>query len=71
MPRTEPNFLPTAFCDWKEWRDAYAEFTAEFKASSKTASDELQLRIRLQRLGYIGIRLNDEMNYVRSDGNGT
>lgn len=70
MTYAEPNALPPAYSSWHEWRTSYTEFVAEFKASPKSASDELQLKIRLQRMGYVGVRLGEEIRYVR-DGNGT
>lgn len=65
MPRTEPNSLPPAFSEWEEWRVTYADCVTEFKESKRTISDEVRLKIRLQRLGYVGVRLDDETRYVK------
>ena len=65
MTYAEPNALPPAFSDWQEWRTLYAQHVADFKASAKDASDVLQLKIRLQRMGYFGKRLDDEIRHLK------
>lgn len=65
MPASEPNALPQPYGDWSEWRESYTAYVAYFNASPKTYSDEVQLEIRLKRLGYVGTRLEAEMTYIK------
>lgn len=67
MPNTEPNAMPPAFDSWEDWRGLYAQHVADFKATRKSASDVLQLKIRLRRMGYFGKRLEDEIEYIKND----
>jgi hypothetical protein len=64
-PNTEPNSLPPMYSDWQDWRQAYAVHAAEFKASPKTYSDEVLLKIRLKRLGFVGIGLEREIEFIK------
>jgi hypothetical protein len=64
-PNTEPNSLPLSFADWKDWRAVYAGNVKAFNASPKTYSDEVLLRIRLKRLGFVGIGLEREIEFVK------
>lgn len=66
MTYAEPNALPPLYESWQEWRASYAQHVADFKVSARGASDVLQLKIRLQRLGYSGVRLNDEVEFIKS-----
>jgi hypothetical protein len=65
-PGTEPNSLPPLYDDWQEWRAMYATHVKEFKASPKTCSDELMLKIRLKRLGFVGVGLEREIKFVKN-----
>lgn len=49
----------------EEWRECHAAYVQEFQNSPRGPSDELQLRIRLKRLGYVGRRLDDEIRHVK------
>jgi hypothetical protein len=64
-PNTEPNSLPQDFDTWQDWRDLYASHVAEFRASPKTYSDVVLLKIRLQRMGFIGLHLDREIEFVK------
>jgi hypothetical protein len=66
MTYAEPNALPPLYSSWQEWREVHAQHVADFQASAKGASDVLQLKIRLQRLGYFGARLDDEIEFIKS-----
>lgn len=48
-----------------EWQTTYAEYVADFKASKKKASDEIMLTIRLRRLGFSGVRLDEELKHIK------
>jgi len=63
-PSTEPNSLPLLFSDVQDWRDAYAAYVEEFKAGPKTYSDDVLLKIRLRRLGFVGVNLENEFRYI-------
>lgn len=65
MTYAEPNALPSAYSSWQEWRTTYEQHVADFNASSKGVGDFLQFKIRLQRLGYFGVRLEDEVRFVK------
>lgn len=65
MPNTEPNSLPPLYVDWGEWREAYKQITSNFNQSPKTYSDEVLLRIRLKRLGFVGVHLDREIEFVK------
>lgn len=65
MTYTEPNALPLIYSSWQEWRTTYEQHVAEFKTGNKGTSDVLQLKLRLQRLGYFGVRLEDEIRFVK------
>jgi hypothetical protein len=67
MPNTEPNSLPPMYDGWQDWRQAYAVHVAEFKVSPKTCSDEALLRIRLKRLGFVGVNLEREIGFVKEN----
>lgn len=67
MPHSEPNSLPTPFFDWSEWRNAYKYEVDYFKASPKTYSDVLLLKIRLKRLGFVGVNLEREIEFIKSN----
>jgi len=64
-PRTEPNALPPLFTDWQDWLGTYRAYVEDFKDSQKRFSDEVRLKIRLQRLGFAGADLSSEMTYVK------
>lgn len=64
-PNTEPNSLPPMYDDWQDWRTAYAVHVEEFKVSPKTYSDEVLLRIRLKRLGFVGGNLSREIEFIK------
>ncbi len=64
-PNTEPNSLPPMYDDWRDWRVTYAVHVAEFKAGARTYSDEVLLRIRLRRLGFVGIGLEREIEFIK------
>jgi hypothetical protein len=66
-PNTEPNSLPPQFYDWRDWRTMYATHVETFKASPKTCSDVLMLRIRLKRLGFVGVALEREIEFVKEN----
>ncbi len=66
-PRTEPNALPPLFTDPQDWRDTYAAYVEEFKSSPKMFSDVVLLEIRLKRLGYVGVNLQNELMYVKEN----
>jgi hypothetical protein len=65
IPNTEPNSLPALYDDWQDWRGTYATHVAAFGASPKTYSDEVLLRIRLKRLGFVGVHLDREIEFVK------
>lgn len=65
LPLTEPNALPDLFTNQQDWRDTYTAYVVYFRTGPKTFSDEVQLRIRLQRLGYHGTRLEDEIAHIK------
>jgi hypothetical protein len=65
IPSTEPNSLPSPYDDWQDWRAAYAVHVKEFNASPKTYSDEVLLKIRLERLGFVGVSLEREIEFVK------
>jgi len=65
-PNTEPNSLPSMYDDWQDWRAAYAVRVKEFNASPKTYSDEVLLRIRLKCLGFIGLHLDREIEFIKN-----
>ena len=67
VPGTEPNSLPSMYDGWQDWRQAYAVHVKEFKASSKTYSDEVLLRIRLKRLGFVGVHLDREIEFIKEN----
>lgn len=67
MPNTEPNSLPDHYINWEEWRDAYGYIAGQFNKSPKTCSDELLLRIRLKRLGFVGIHLDREIEFIKEN----
>ena len=67
MPSTEPNSLPPMYDDWQDWRGTYTTFIAEFGASQKTYSDEVLLKIRLKRLGFVGVGLEREIEFVKEN----
>jgi len=67
IPQTEPNAIPDLFTGAQDWRDTYTAYVLYYKMSPKTFSDEVQLRIRLKRLGYDGKRLEDELTYVKEN----
>lgn len=66
-PNSEPNALPNILDNWLDWRMTYAEYVEYFNASNKAASDELVLRIRLKRLGYVGTLLETEVTYIKEN----
>ncbi len=66
-PNTEPNSLPPMYDDWQDWRAAYSVHAKEFKASSKDYSDEVLLRIRLKRLGFVGVDLEREVEFIKEN----
>jgi hypothetical protein len=66
-PNTEPNSLPPNFADWQDWRDLYTSHVAEFNASPKNYSDVLLLKIRLRRMGFVGVRLDDEVRHIKEN----
>ena len=66
-PNTEPNSLPPLFSDAQDWRDTYTAYVEEFRASPKNYSDEVLLRIKLKRLGFVGVRLDDEFRYIKEN----
>jgi hypothetical protein len=65
MPNTEPNSLPPMYDGWQDWRVTYAVHVREFYASPKTYSDEVLLRIRLKRLGFVGVHLDREIEFIK------
>jgi len=67
IPNTEPNSLPPLFFDVQDWRDTYAAYVERFKTSQKTYSDEVLLKIQLKRLGFVGVRLDDELRYIKEN----
>ena len=66
-PNTEPNSLPPQYDDWDDWRKTYEQHAAEFNVSPKTYSDEVLLKIRLRRMGFVGVRLDDEIRYIKEN----
>lgn len=64
-PRTEPNVLPEAFISWQEWRAAYDSCVAEYEDEA-TALGAVRLKISLIRLGFRGLALEEEMNYIKN-----
>jgi hypothetical protein len=66
-PNTEPNSLPSMYDDWQDWRQAYTVHVKEFNDGPKTYSDEVLLKIRLKRLGFIGIGLEREIEFVKEN----
>lgn len=67
MPYSEPNSLPKPFFDWSEWRDAYKHEVDYFKSGAKTYSDEVLLRICLKRIGFVGINLDREIEFIKEN----
>jgi hypothetical protein len=67
IPNTEPNSLPPLFDNWQEWRGTYAVCAEEFKERGKTYSDEVLLKIRLKRLGYVGVNLDREIEFIKEN----
>lgn len=65
MPSTEPNSLPSLFDDWQEWRRAYSSYVEEFNASAKTHWNEAILDMRLKRLGFVGVNLDREIEFIK------
>jgi hypothetical protein len=65
MPNTEPNSLPSLFDDWQDWRHAYAAFVADFKLSGKTILNEAVLEVRLKGLGFVGVNLDREIEFIK------
>ena len=65
MPNTEPNSLPLLYVDWSEWREAYKQIADNFNKSPKTYSDEVLLRIRLKRLGFVSVHLDREIKFIK------
>jgi len=66
-PNTEPNSLPPVYDGWQDWRQAYAVHVQEFNASPKTYSDVVLLRIRLKRLGFVGLHLDREVEFIKEN----
>lgn len=66
-PNTEPNSLPPLYDDWQDWRATYADHVEEFRASPKTCSDVLMLKIRLKRLGFVGVNLDREIEFIKEN----
>lgn len=66
-PNTEPNSLPSLFSDVQDWRDTYTSYVEAFKASQKNYSDEVLLWIRLKRLGFVGVNLEREIEFVKEN----
>lgn len=67
IPSSEPNSLPPLFSDPQDWRDTYTAYANEFKDSPKAYSDEVLLEIKLKRLGFIGVRLDAEIRYIKEN----
>lgn len=65
MPNTQPNSLPPLFDDWQEWRRSYATYVKEFKAYGATYVSEALLEIRLKRLGFVGVNLDREIEFIK------
>lgn len=66
-PSTEPNSLPPLFSDVRDWRDTYSAYVEAFKASPKTYSDVVLLKIQLKRLGFVGLNLEREIEFVKEN----
>lgn len=67
MPNTEPNSLPPNFDSWMDWRDLYTSHAAEFNASPKTYSGVVLLKIRLKRMGFVGVNLEREIDFIKEN----
>lgn len=67
MPYSEPNSLPSLFDSWQDWRDTYTAYVENFNASTKHYSDEVQLKIRLRRIGFVGINLDREIEFIKEN----
>lgn len=51
--------------DAQDSKQAYDAYVQEFKCSARNYSDEVLLKIKLKRLGYYGVRLDDEVRYIK------
>lgn len=49
------------------WRAEYTACIEAFKNSEKTAADEIQLIIKLRRLGFSSANLNNEVKYLKEN----
>lgn len=67
MPNTEPNSLPPLFDSWQDWRDRYTDNVRDFRTGPKTYSDEVLLRIRLKRMGFVGVQLDREIEFIKEN----
>lgn len=66
-PYAEPDTIPSLFNDRVDWRGVYTAYVEEYKTSAKTVSDEVLLTIRLKRLGFVGVRLQDELAHIKQN----
>jgi hypothetical protein len=67
MPNTEPNSLPWQFDDWRDWRRTYTAYVEEFKVSAKDSFREALLEMRLRRLGFVGVNLDREIEFIKEN----
>jgi hypothetical protein len=67
MSRTEPNSLPSLFDDWQDWRHMYAAYAEQFKTSAKTILNEAVLEMHLKRLGFVGVNLDREIEFIKEN----
>lgn len=51
----------------EEWKETYAAYVSYFNTSKKTAADEIMLSLRLKRLGFAGVRLDEEMKHIKEN----
>jgi len=66
MSRTEPNSLPSLFDDWQDWRRTYAAYAEQFKTSAKdNYFNEALLKVQLKRLGFTGVDLIREIEFIK------
>lgn len=63
MPSTEPNSLPSLFDDWQDWRRTYARYVEEFKRQPNESMLELNLRC----LGFVGVNLDREIEFIKEN----
>jgi hypothetical protein len=65
MSNTEPNSLPSFYDDWQDWRRMYAAYVTQFRVSAKTILNEAVLEMHLKRLGFVGVNLDRELEFIK------